>query len=150
MLVFKTSAKKPLNEVSNENYPGPGSYKRQPYVGGYNPDSTILSAPEPTMGGREVFGGTVDYTEAKHTPGPQNYIPRNPEWDKERRAPKYSMYDRNYVRTEAEKNPGPGEYLHGRMSDHMDTVKPRPFGVPFVKQRRDRDAIYIPVNKQRD
>jgi len=149
-VTFKCAAKKPGDDNQGQNYPGPGSYKRNPYVGGYQPDSTIPSAPEPTMGGREVFGGTVDFTEAKHTPGPQNYIPRNPEWDKERRAPSYSMYDRNYVRTEAEKNPGPGEYLYGHMSDHLDQVKPRPWGVPFVKQKRDRDAIYIPVNKQRD
>jgi len=150
ILVFKTAAKKPLDAAQRENVPGPGSYKRQEYVGGYQPDSTIESAPEPTMGGREVFGSTVDYTEAKHTPGPQNYIPRPPEWDKEPRAPTYSMYDRNYVRTEAEKNPGPGEYLYGHMSDHLDVIKERPWGVPFVKQKRDRDAIYIPVNKQRD
>jgi hypothetical protein len=150
MVMFKTSAKQPLDDNESQDVPGPGSYKRQPYLGGYNPDSTIPSAPEPTLGGREVFGGTVDFTEAKHTPGPQNYIPRNPEFDKERRAPSYSLYARNYVRTEADKNPGPAVYLKGDMTKHLDVVREKPFGVAFTKQRRDRDAIYIPVNKHRE
>lgn len=148
---FKLSDKKPLNDAQKDDVPGPGSYKPPTCIGGYQPDSTVQSAPEITLAGREVFGGTVNYTEAKNTPGPLDYPQKNPNVStKEKRAPHYSLTARNYVRTEADKIPGPAQYLGVDMGPRLDKVRPR-CGFPIGLGLGDRDkcSVYIAENKRR-
>jgi hypothetical protein len=149
VIMFKLDSKHPLDSNQKEDVPGPGSYARHAYIGDFQPDSTVESAPAPTLGGREVFGSTVNYSEAKNTPGPQDYKLKNVNKTKEKCAPSYSLTARNFLRTEADKIPGPAQYLGIDMGPRLDKVRPQAPKTGLGIGDRDKSAIYIAENKRR-
>jgi len=146
---FQLDSKHPLDDSQKEDVPGPGSYTRHAYVGDYQPDSTVGSAPAPTLGGREVFGSTVNYSEAKNTPGPQDYKQQNPNKSKERTAPSYSLCARNYIKPEADKVPGPSQYVGIDIGPRLDKIRPGAPRIGLGIGDRDKCAVYIAENKRR-